>query len=290
MDGNLTVQALLQEGIEALRRAALSASGITDHDGAPLDAEVLLAHALSTTRAQLKSHPEQVPNQDRAARYRILIQRRAAGEPTAYMIGHREFWSLRLTVNTTVLIPRPETELLVERALALHPDPSGTLLDLGTGSGAIALAIASERPAWRITATDISETALTTAQLNAAPLGFQNVEFLAGDWFAPLGGRRFNLVVANPPYIADSDPALETAPLRYEPRLALAAADDGMACLHRIIHSAPPYLERRGWLLLEHGSEQAPLVARALVVRGFSHVRSLRDLAGRERMTEAQWP
>ena len=286
MDGNLTIGELLREGLQTLLLAAGSSG---EADSALLDAELLLAHTLSSSRAQLKSHPESMPSAERASRYAELIRRRAVGEPVAYITGRREFWSLPLAVSPAVLIPRPETELLVERALDLRAAADGSLLDLGTGSGAIAIAIASERPAWRITATELSESALATARLNAAALGLHRIEFLPGNWFEPLVGRRFDLVASNPPYIAESDPALRRAPLQYEPRLALAAGEDGLSSLRGIIQAAPAYLERHGWLLLEHGADQADRVARALVVRGFSHVRSLRDLAGHERMTEAQW-
>lgn len=251
-----------------------------------LDAEVLLAHAMAMSRAQIKSHPETMPSAGRARRYAELIERRAGGEPVAYITGHREFWSLPLAVSSTVLVPRPETELLVERALVARPDRTGRIADLGTGSGAIALALASARPEWQITATDVSEEALATARTNAAALGLGQIEFVAGSWFEPLAGRRFDLVLSNPPYVAEGDPALLHAA---EPRLALAAGVDGLACLRIIIQWAPRYLERHGWLLLEHGSGQAAAVARELVVRGFRYVRSHRDLAGHERMTEAHW-
>lgn len=282
MSGNLTVGALLSQGIDRLRE-------VSGHD-APvgLDAELLLAHALGMSRAQIKSHPETTPGPTRASRYAELIERRAGGEPVAYITGRREFWSLPLAVGPAVLVPRPETELLIERALALRAQREGRIADLGTGSGAIALALASERREWRITATDVSDEALVTARTNAAALGLGHVEFIAGDWFEPLAARRFDLVLSNPPYVAENDSAL-LAVLQHEPRIALAAGSDGMSCLRRIIQRAPPHLERHGWLLLEHGSGQAASVARELVVRGFRHVRSHRDLAGHERMTEAQW-
>ncbi|MGH8140863.1 MAG: peptide chain release factor N(5)-glutamine methyltransferase [Steroidobacteraceae bacterium] len=282
MAGNLTVGALLAQGIHRLQEAS-------GESAVMLDAEVLLAHAMAMSRAQIKSHPETMPSAARARRYAELIERRAGGEPVAYITGHREFWSLQLGVSSTVLVPRPETELLVERALVARPDRTGRIADLGTGSGAIALALASARPEWQITATDVSEEALATARTNAAALGLGQIEFVAGSWFEPLAGRRFDLVLSNPPYVAEGDPALLHTALKHEPRLALAAGVDGLACLRIIIQWAPRYLERHGWLLLEHGSVQAAAVARELVVRGFRYVRSHRDLAGHERMTEAQW-
>jgi release factor glutamine methyltransferase len=279
MATNLTTGELLMRGASRLRAAGV--------DSPVLDAELLLAHALGWPRSRLKSHPEQVPDAGAVARYDALLTRRAAGEPVAYLVGYRDFWTLRLNVSPAVLVPRPETELLVERALALRPDVEGRVLDLGTGSGAIALALAAERPNWAVTATDISAEALAVARENAQRLGLTRVEFLHGNWFEPVGDRRFHLIVSNPPYIGANEP--ELGALRYEPQAALSPGADALQCLRTIIHGAPPHLEQGGWLLLEHGFTQAPEVARELVAHGFRHVRSHRDLAGHERMTEAQW-
>jgi release factor glutamine methyltransferase len=289
MAGNLTIGALLATGTTRLRDAMHDPNATLPASATPeLDAEILLAHILSMTRTELRTHPEAVQSSDRAIHYAELIERRAAGEPVAYIVGYRDFWTLRLIVNSAVLVPRPETELLVERAIALGPEGVARVADLGTGSGAIALALASERPAWSVTATDISERALATARSNASMLGLERVEFALGKWFEPLAGRRFDLVVSNPPYVAEDDPALRDLALRHEPRIALTPGPDGISSLRAIIHSAPQYLERHGWLLLEHGSDQAPAVARELVDRGFGHVRSHPDLAGHPRVTEAQ--
>lgn len=259
-------------------------------DNPQLDAELLLAHVLGTTRAHIKSHPEAACGPQELEAYLALIARRAAGEPLAYLVGSKEFWSVSLSTGPAVLVPRPETELLVERALSLRPAPEGEVADLGTGSGAVAIALAIERPGWRIVATDISGEALEIARRNAAQLAVANVEFLAGSWFEPLSAtRRFQLIVSNPPYVAESDPVLAAPALRFEPRRALVGGPDGMEHLRAIIREAPPHLERGGWLLLEHGASQSAEVARELVVRGFSHVRSHRDLAGHERMTEGRW-
>ncbi len=255
---------------------------------AQLDAELLLAHVLATPRARIKSHPEEPRASSEAERYLALIERRSAGEPLAYLVGRKEFWSLELEVGPDVLVPRPETELLVERALACRPDPRGAAADLGTGSGAIALALARERPAWNITATDASLRALQVARRNAAALAAHNVELLAGDWFEPLAGRRFDVVVSNPPYVAAADPALTAPPLAHEPREALTPGADAMSHLRRIARAAPRHLAHGGWVLLEHAPEQAADVARELVSAGFGHVRSHRDLAGHERVTEAR--
>jgi release factor glutamine methyltransferase len=300
MAGNLTIGALLTEGAGLLRdpraRTGATADGATAHGATAhddtthtLDAELLLAHVLSKTRTHLKTHPEHVPTPEQGRRYRQLIGRRAAGEPIAYILGHRDFWTLTLSVNPSVLVPRPETEPLVERALALGPPGPARVADLGTGSGAIALALASERPQWAITATDVSQDALRTAQGNAVTLGLARVTFLAGRWFDPLAGRRFELIASNPPYVSEGATALQEATLQHEPQIALASGPDGLASLREIVHSAPDYLERHGWLILEHGSDQAAAVARELVARGFGHVHSHRDLAGHERITEGQW-
>ncbi|HET9108807.1 MAG TPA: peptide chain release factor N(5)-glutamine methyltransferase [Steroidobacteraceae bacterium] len=285
--GTLTVGELLSAGARRLQ-LALAARDPAATPG--LDAELLLAHALDAGRARLRSHPEDVPGAGAASRFLALIERRAAGEPVAYILGRKGFWTLELGVSSAVLVPRPETELLVERALALGPPGAAAVADLGTGSGAIALALASARPQWRIVATDLSAAALVVARANAAALGLERVEMIQGDWLACLPERRFGLLLSNPPYVAADDPALGQPELMHEPRLALVAAEDGLAALRRIIESGPDHLEPGGWLLLEHGADQAAAVAGALVARGFAQVRSHRDLAGRERMTEGQWP
>ena len=276
---------LLERGAQRLRiSAAAQGPGATPD----LDAELLLVHILGTSRARLRSHPEEAASAAQSKRYTELLERRATGEPLAYVIGRRDFWSLRLTVTPAVLVPRPETELLVERALALRDEEFGRVVDLGTGSGAIALTLASERPGWQVAATDVSEEALAIARSNAESLDLKRVQFLLGSWFEPLVGRTFDLIVSNPPYVAEDDPAMQDPALRHEPRSALTPGGDGMASLRAIIAAAPDYLERDGWLLLEHGSDQAAEVTRELVARGLRHVRSHRDLAGHERMTEAQ--
>ena len=271
--------AVLAQAVERLRAGAPGAA-----TGA-LDAQVLLAHTLGTTRERVLSHPERAVHAPAAERYAALIARRAAGEPLAYLVGRREFWSLELAVTPAVLIPRPETEILVERALILGP-ASARVADLGTGSGAIALAIARERPAWRVTATDVSAPALTVARANAAALGLGGVEFLEGSWFEPLGEAPFELIVSNPPYVDAADPALEA--LRFEPPLALTPGPDGLAALRVLARGAGAHLSPGGWLLLEHGATQGEALRRELVAAGFTHVRSHPDLAGHERMTEGQ--
>jgi release factor glutamine methyltransferase len=280
MTGQLTAGALLAQGVRRLSEAST----------ATLDAQLLLACALNATRVQVLADLERIPSPAESRHYAALVERRATGEPLAYILGHKEFWSLSLKVGPEVLVPRPETELLVERALALRSAASGRVADLGTGSGAIVLALALERPQWQLVATDVSAAALATAQGNAAALNLLKIEFVLGNWLEPLQGRVFDLIVSNPPYVADSDPAMQDPALRHEPRLALTPGGDALLCLREIIRSAPDHLEQDGWLLLEHGADQAADVARELVGGGFRSVRSHRDLAGHPRMTEAQRP
>jgi release factor glutamine methyltransferase len=275
-----TVAALLAEGARALTATA---------DNARLEAQLLLAQVLAVSRAQLHTHPQASADAAQAARYRGLIERRAAGEPLAYLTGRREFWSLELAVTPAVLIPRPETELLVERALVLGPPGEARAADLGTGSGAIALALARERPRWRIVATDLSVPALAVARANGAALGLSGIEFLAGSWFAPLAGARFDLLLSNPPYVGADDPALSDPALACEPALALTPpGGDALAALRILARGAAAHLLPGGWLLLEHGATQGPQVRAELVAAGFAHVRSHRDLSGHERMTEGR--
>jgi release factor glutamine methyltransferase len=277
--------ALLAEGVQQLQAGAGGHTSDPNLD-ARLDAQLLLAHVLGITRARLLSHPEAPCSAAQVTKYRELLARRASGEPLAYLVGHRGFWSLELAVGPAVLVPRPETELLVERALARGPAGAARVADLGTGSGAIALALASERPDWHVVATDVSPEALEQARSNAAALGLARVEFRLGDWYAALAGEMFDLLVSNPPYVAAADPAL--ALLRHEPQLALTPGDDALLSLRTLADGAAMHLALGGWLMLEHGADQGPAVRAALVLAGFRHVRSHRDLAGNERMTEGQ--
>jgi release factor glutamine methyltransferase len=277
--GEDSLRALLERGWGALAASSVSAR---------LDAEVLLAYALRRPRSYLLSHDASRIDAATGAQYRALLARRAEGEPLAYLTGQREFWSLPLTVTPDVLIPRPETELAVERCLALRDASPAAVADLGTGSGAIALALAVERPRWRIAATDAVGTALQIARANAQRLGARNVDFFEGDWFQALPERQFELIVSNPPYVAAHDPALGA--LRYEPAVALSPGVTGLEALATIIMQAPAHLLTGGWLVLEHGAGQAADVAGLLVGAGFTRVRCHTDLAGRDRVSEAQWP
>ena len=271
----------------ALARATIR---LRPSDSAALDAQLLLGFSLGRPRSWLLAAGEAPIAPAALADFEQRVARRAQGEPLAYLIGRREFWSLDLEVSPAVLVPRPETELVVERSLALLRDGAADIADLGTGSGAIALALAHERPRWRITATDRSTAALAVAAANARALAISNVEFLSGEWFKPLRGRQFHLVACNPPYMAADDPGLEVAALRYEPRGALVATQGGLADLLTVVAGAPAHLRPGGHLVLEHGAGQAAAVAGLLVAHGFGHVRSHIDLAGLPRVTEAQWP
>jgi release factor glutamine methyltransferase len=252
------------------------------------DAEILLAHALNISRSQLIVRDGPVPA-DVIARFTDACARRARGYPVAYLLGRREFWSLDLEVNAAVLVPRPETELLVQRVLDLVANGAARIADLGTGSGAIAIALAHERSQWSVTATDSSADALAVARGNGERLAPGRIEWLMGDWFAPLSGRRFDAIVSNPPYIAGNDPVLGGDGLEFEPRGALTPGGDGTAALATLINGAPDHLDPGGWLLLEHGNSQGEWARSALVARGFTHVTSAPDLAGHERVTSGQW-
>jgi release factor glutamine methyltransferase len=253
------------------------------------DAEWLLAHVLGRPRSWLFAFGDRAVEADDATRYRALVARREAGEPVAYLTGRRGFWTFELEVTPATLVPRPETERLVE--LALERLPAGgapRIADLGTGSGAVALALASERPAAQVVATDASEAALDVARRNAAALGLRNIEFRHGDWFACLSGERFDLVASNPPYIEADDPHLDA--LRHEPAAALASGAEGLDAIRTIARDAPAHLRRGGWLLLEHGWRQGGAVRALLAEAGFAGVATLQDLEARDRVTLGRIP
>ena len=272
-------------------RTLLAAANRRLGDTARLDAELLLAHALSLSRAQLYARPEYEPDAAQLAAFERLIAARARGEPIAYLTGHREFWSLDLAVTSAVLIPRPETELLVELALArIAEDREMRIADLGTGSGAIALAIARERPRARVVATDASAAALGVARGNAARLGIGNVAFTEGDWCAALGSDCFDVIVSNPPYVAAGDAHLGEGDLRFEPVAALVSGRDGLDAIRRIVAEARAHLLAGGWLFLEHGWEQGARVRSLFEDAGYAEVATFHDGAGHERATAARWP
>jgi release factor glutamine methyltransferase len=283
----VTPQALLA----AARQQLVQTLGLPA-DEARVDAQTLLRHALGVSRAWLIAHADQVLDTKEVARFEYLLQHRLQGEPVAYILGNREFYGLDFSVAPGVLIPRPDTETLVEAALRLIPETSAgeqkgllRILDLGTGSGAIAIAIAVNRPEAVVTAVDQSEAAVTIARQNAEKLGITNLRLLQSDWFSALENEHFNIIVSNPPYIADADPHLSQGDLRFEPVSALASGPDGLNDIRQIVAAAPAHLERGGYLLLEHGYDQAERVAGLLKAAGFTEIGHATDLAGIQRVT-----
>jgi len=266
---------------QALRRAALRLA----EEGRE-DAEYLMARAVGQSRSWLFAHANDELPADALAQFENWIGRRESGEPVAYLLGTRGFWRLELAVTPDTLIPRPETERLVELALdRLPPNVSKTAADLGTGSGAIALALAHDRPMLQVLGTDLSAAALSVARSNAVANGLERVQFAQGAWFSALGGRHFDVIVSNPPYIEKRDPHLERGDLRFEPRSALASGADGLDDLRIIIAGAPAHLVPGGSLLVEHGWNQGERVARLFIAAGFSDIATVQDWEGRDRVT-----
>ena len=257
---------------------------------AVVDARILLRHVLQCSATRLAAYPEAPLEPAQREAYRLLVERREAGEPIAYLIGEREFFGRSFHVTPAVLIPRPDTELLVELAVAHFGDkPHSRVLDLGTGSGVLAITLMLELPEADVTAVDRSRDALLVAMGNAARLG-ASVSFVHGDWFAPLGEERYHLIVANPPYIASADPHLAEGDVRFEPATALAAGAQGLDDLAAIVAAAPAHLEPGGRVFLEHGYDQAAAVRGLLTDAGFSAIASWKDLAGIERVSGGHWP
>ena len=252
---------------------------------ARLEAEILLAEVLGKPRSFLHTYPERLLTDTQMHQLTAWVQRRQRGEPVAYIIGHQDFWNIRLMVTADTLIPRPETELLVEWVLQkLAADQPMCIADLGTGSGAIALAIAKERPHWRIYATDQSAAALQVASTNAEALGVTNVRFLQGSWCEPLPQCGFHAILSNPPYIANADPHLLQGDVRFEPRSALVAGEDGLQAIRLIMTQAKHYLLADGWLMLEHGYDQGEQVVESMRKVGYQQIEDKQDLAGHGRM------
>lgn len=259
-------------------------------DEAGIDVRLLLQRVLNVNYAWLISHAEHALSVDQMNTFNAFFERRLAGEPMAYILGQREFYGLNLKTTPATLIPRPDTEVLVESALAKIPtDISTNILDLGTGSGAIALAIASQRPLANITAVDFSDEALQVAQENAAFLNLNHVVFKQSSWFTGLGHRKFDLIVSNPPYIAKDDQHLQQGDLRFEPITALASGADGLDDIRVIVADASKHLNQNAWLMLEHGYDQADAVSKLLTDKGFSQVSHALDLAGIQRVTMGCW-
>jgi release factor glutamine methyltransferase len=271
---------------------AYGKSRLIDSSGTPgLDAEVLLMFVLRRERAYLRTWPERRLDDDQAEAFCTLIDRRAGGEPIAYLTGQREFWSRTFHVGPDVLIPRPDTELLVDLALtAIPPDRETDILELGTGSGIIAITLAAERPQARILATDLSLPALVTARANASRLGCSNLSFAHGNWFAAVGGQyRFDLIVSNPPYIAEQDPHLKQGDLRFEPAMALSSGPEGLDALRQIGEGARAHLKPGAHLILEHGYDQAQPLGGILDHLGYSDIAHHHDLQGHLRATVARY-
>lgn len=260
-------------------------------DEAKLEAQLLLQHLMHVNRAWLIAHQNDVLNANTFAEYELLLKRRIGGEPMAYILGYREFYGLKLFVTPDTLIPRPDTETLVEAALAKIPICANqTILDLGTGSGAIALAIAKSRPQANIIAVDASKAALSVTKKNAQNLSIENVEFVLSNWFEKLSNLRVTMIVSNPPYIEENDAHLKQGDLRFEPISALSSGEDGLDDIRQIIENGLVYLQPQGWLMLEHGFNQAEKVADLMSNAGFVSIETIKDFGGNDRVTIGKNP
>jgi release factor glutamine methyltransferase len=273
---------------QAWLRAA--ASELSNSESPRRDAEILLEHVTGKARTYLLAFGETLLTPEQEAQLAALLARRKTGEPVAHLTGEREFWSLPLYVSAATLIPRPDTECLVEQALARLPDGPCRILDLGTGTGAIALALASERPDCQVTAVDVMPDAVALAQRNLARLGFSNVQINQSSWFSALAQHTFEMIVSNPPYIDEHDPHLSQGDVRFEPLTALVAANDGLADIEHIITTAREHLVPGGWLLLEHGWTQGAAVRALFSAAGYASVETCRDYGGNERLTLGKKP
>ena len=269
---------------QALARARTALEAVSGT--ARLDAEVLLAEVLGWSRSRLLAHPGASLDPARARRFEALVERRRGGEPIAYITGRREFWSLEFTVTPDTLVPRPETEHLVEAVLGVvPPDDAATVADVGTGAGAVAVALARERPRSFVLGSDQSPAAVAVARANAARLGAGNVSFIVADACAALAQGRWSVIVSNPPYVAEGDPHLAAGDLRFEPREALVSGPRGLAMLETLARQGPARLVDGGWLVVEHGRDQGPAVRALLASAGLGTIETIRDLAGNERVT-----
>jgi release factor glutamine methyltransferase len=258
-------------------------------DSAYLDVQLLLAHVLNKPTSYLYTWPEQLLTKQQSDELQALLAKRLVGEPIAYLLGYQDFWSLRLQVSKATLIPRPDTELLVEMVLDLLPENALIkAADLGTGTGAIALAVASERPKWQIKASDYIDQVAALAEQNRQSLNINNVEILTGSWFGPHVDK-YHLIMSNPPYIDPDDHHLKQGDIRFEPRSALTSEQAGLLDLQNIIEQAPEYLEASGYLVLEHGYDQGESVRELLLKRGFKQVQTKQDLAANDRVSLGQW-
>ena len=272
---------------EILQKAEQS---INNSESARLDAEILFCDVMQISRTRLYSCPEQTVPDDKSAIFQSLIEQRQQGRPIAHLTGKKEFWSLELAINEDTLIPRPETELLVETALQIIPDEAFNILDLGTGSGAIAIAIASERPNSKIVATDINANALAMAKKNAQAHQLNNIQFYLSDWYQDIPLQTFDLIVSNPPYIKRDDEHLSKGDVRFEPELALIAGADGMQAISMILENATSYLANNAYVLIEHGYDQKLLVQKVFLKHNFKQLKTFQDLSGQDRITHGQSP
>ncbi|MGI2258940.1 peptide chain release factor N(5)-glutamine methyltransferase [Shewanella sp. GXUN23E] len=273
---------------EALKWACVQLERVSD--SVTLDAEVMLQYVLGKSRTYLYTWPDRSLTSDQWHRFMAMVNERAKGHPVAHITGEREFWSLPLLVNKTTLIPRPDTEILVETALNLSLRANARVLDLGTGTGAIALALASERPDWQVTGVDKVPDAVTLAKMNRDRLKLELVEILQSDWFSAVAQRQFELVVSNPPYIDEQDEHLAQGDVRFEPRSALTAADEGFADLFYIATEARTHLLPGGYLLMEHGYQQARVLRQKMLELGYQDVATVRDFGSNDRCTLGRWP
>ncbi|WP_404393672.1 peptide chain release factor N(5)-glutamine methyltransferase [Pseudoalteromonas phenolica] len=277
---NLTVAQAIAWATQTLRNTS---------DSPKLDAEVLLLHVLEKPKSYLFAWPEAELTDVQLSAFEKLIAERETGHPVAHLVGVREFWSLELEVNNSTLIPRPDTETLVEKALSLDLPADTKMLDLGTGTGAIALSLASEQPNWQVTAVDYSEQAVALAKRNQQKLALNNVTVMQSDWFSAVPSQQFDLIVSNPPYIDELDEHLSQGDVRFEPKSALVAPDNGMADIKLIIEQARQYLAPNGYLLIEHGYQQALLLKEFFAQMAYSNILTIKDMAGCDRVTMAQW-
>lgn len=279
-----SIESLLQWATELLIASEHST------DSPQLDARILLAHCLSKNTTYLMTWPEIVVSQAHELAFKELISLRKEGRPVAHLVGYKDFWSVSLEVNSHTLIPRPETELLVEHALQLDLSDNAKVLDLGTGTGAIAIALASEKPKWQVTGIDKVEQAVTLARRNAARNGTEQVIFEKSDWFEQIGNQKFDLIVSNPPYVESTSPYLSQGDVRFEPLSALTAGEDGMLDIEAIIPNSLAHLLPGGWLSIEHGFNQAEKMRACFQKHGFININLLIDLNDLPRVTCAQKP